>query len=115
MKRFAALLVGMAVVSSLTGCLCWPGAGYGGGGGLFGGCPGGNCGVYGQQPIPQGAAVYGNQIQAGVNMQGAPIATAPIMTPVATGAYYAPTQTAAAGYYVPTQTAFAPLETLPTY
>lgn len=113
MKRLTALLVGFAVVSSLTGCLCWPGMGQGGG--IFGGCPGGNCGVYGQQPIPQGAAPYRNQIQAGVGVPGAPIAAAPIMTPVATGAYYNPTQTAAGTYYVPTQTAFAPLETLPTY
>jgi hypothetical protein len=120
MKRFAVVLLGMAMIGSATGCYCnqggcyWPnplgggygyGSGYGYGGGYYGGgnCPGGNCGVQpGGVPlgvIPQGAIQNYNFVQAGYPVT--------IPGPVAFGSVVQPVKVI--------QTAAAPLEPLPTY
>ena len=116
MKRFAALLLGVAMLGSTAGCYCGPsgcwtpnylggafgGGGYGGGYGGYG-CPGGNCGVnapgvqYGIPP--QGAYQNYNSIQAGY--------PSTIPGPVAFGI------AAPSGGVI--QTAVAPLEPLPTF
>ena len=69
MKKFAILFLGVALLTSGSGC-CWWGwpFGYGGGGGGYGsgygtgygnpGCPGGNCGVPGS-PVPLGTPTGG--------------------------------------------------------
>lgn len=114
MKKFAALFVGMAMMSSAVGCYCGqggcytpnylaPGGGYGGGYG--GGCPTGNCGV------PLGAAPQGGYYQQGMYQPSYSTVEAgypgSVVTPVTTGAFAQP-------YSVP-QTAAAPLEPLPPY
>lgn len=115
MKRFTALAVALTLISSMTGCLCWPNGQFVGAplmGGMGGGCPGGNCGVGGPGyggPGYGGAQIQGSTgypTQAGIAGPGAPVAFAPIQTnQIASGN---------GTYYVP-QTAFAPLETLPTF
>ena len=64
MKRLATLMLGIALMSSTTGCYCmWPLGGFGCAG-YQGGCWGGGCGIgapAGPIMAPQQGAYYGPQ------------------------------------------------------
>lgn len=107
------MLMGAALLTTMTGCYCWgPGFGFGGG---YPGCAGGACGYAPYAPQP------------GVIAPGtvAPGAVTPGVYP-STGAYYSPynTMQTATPLGAPVSlgqpvayptTALAPLESLPTY
>ena len=116
MKKFAILLIGVALLTSGSGCCWWgwPFGGYGygynsqyGGYGGYGSpnCPGGNCGVPGTT-VPLGIPSSGFYPNSTSIMQS--VVPGPVSAPITVGL---PAQI----YPAMPQTAMRYIEPLPTY
>ena len=117
MKKFAILFLGVALLTSGSGCCWWglPSSGYGGYGGYgynrsygYGSpyCPGGNCGVPGTTVPSLGIPPNGFYPNSTSLMQ--PVLPGPVIAPITAGL---PAQI----HPVMPQTAMRYIESLPTY